>query len=81
MDKEWLERVVAARPKYVGMLGSRHKVSRIFEELRGKGVPAGLLEKVHAPVGLDIGAVTPEEIAVSIVAQLVQQSKNRALEQ
>lgn len=57
--------------RYVGMIGSRAKVARITEALLQDGAPAGWLEQVHAPIGLRIGAVTPEEIAVSIAAELV----------
>jgi xanthine dehydrogenase accessory factor len=65
-------RALAGRPlRYVGMIGSRAKVARIFEALRAEGAPPEWLDGVHAPIGLQIGAVTPEEIAVSIVAELV----------
>jgi xanthine dehydrogenase accessory factor len=65
-------RALAGRPlRYVGMIGSRAKVARIFDALSSEGVAAGWLGQVHAPVGLDIGAITPEEIAVSIVAELI----------
>ena len=57
--------------RYVGMIGSRAKVQRIFDELLATGCPAEWLHAVHAPIGLDIGAVTPAEIAVSILAELV----------
>lgn len=65
-------RALAGRPlRYVGMIGSRAKVARVFEALRAEGVAPDWLDQVHAPIGLQIGAVTPEEIAVSIVAELV----------
>ena len=65
-------RALVRRPlRYLGLIGSRAKVLRIFEALEGEGVPPAALEAVHAPIGLDIGAVTPAEIAVSIVAELV----------
>ncbi len=65
-------RAVAGRPfRYVGMIGSRAKVKRVFDELLASGCPGDWLDRVHAPVGLDIGAVTPAEIAVSILAELV----------
>jgi len=65
-------RALAGRPlRYVGMIGSRAKVARIFDALAADGAPAEWLAQVHAPIGLQIGAVTPEEIAVSIVAELV----------
>jgi xanthine dehydrogenase accessory factor len=65
-------RAVATRDlRYVGLIGSRAKVTRIFDALREEGLPADALRRVHAPIGLDLGAVTPAEIAVSIVAELV----------
>ena len=65
-------RALAGRSlRYVGMIGSRAKVARIHEALEAEGAPADWLNAVHAPVGLRIGAVTPEEIAVSIVAELI----------
>ncbi len=57
--------------RYVGMIGSRAKVKRIFDALAADNCPADWLAQVHAPIGLDIGAVTPAEIAVSIVAEIV----------
>lgn len=57
---------------YVGMIGSRRKVARVFEELRTEGVSAEQLGSVYAPIGLDIGADSPAEIAVSVVAQIMQ---------
>jgi xanthine dehydrogenase accessory factor len=70
-DLAALRAVVARDARYVGLIGSRAKVSRIFDALVEDGVPADSLKHVHAPIGLDIGAVTPAEIAVSIVAELV----------
>jgi xanthine dehydrogenase accessory factor len=65
-------RALADRPlRYVGMIGSRAKVARILEALREAGASPAWLSGVHAPIGLAIGAVTPEEIAISIVAELV----------
>jgi xanthine dehydrogenase accessory factor len=53
------------------MIGSRRKTISIYKELEKEGIPAEKLANVHAPVGLDIGAVTPEEIAVAIVAEMI----------
>ncbi len=65
-------RAVAGRGfRYAGMIGSRAKVKRILDELTATGCPADWLQQLHAPIGLDIGAVTPAEIAVSILAELV----------
>jgi xanthine dehydrogenase accessory factor len=57
--------------RYLGLIGSRAKVARIYEALVADQMPADLLTRVHAPIGLDIGAVTPQEIAVSILAELI----------
>ena len=57
--------------RYLGLIGSRAKVARLFEALGEESVPESSLRNVHAPVGLDIGAITPQEIAVSILAELV----------
>src|SRR5204863_3857197 len=57
--------------RYLGLIGSRAKVARIYDELTANGMSAELLKRVHAPIGLDIGAVTPQEIAVSILAELI----------
>jgi len=57
--------------RYVGLIGSRAKVKRVFDALLEEGADASHLGRVHAPIGLDIGAVTPQEIAVSILAELI----------
>jgi xanthine dehydrogenase accessory factor len=57
--------------KYVGMIGSRRKVLSVYEALEREGISSEKLARVHAPVGLEIGALTPEEIAVSITAELI----------
>jgi xanthine dehydrogenase accessory factor len=65
-------RALAGRDlRYVGLIGSRAKVAKVVERAIEEGVSPAWLRSVRAPVGLDIGAVTPEEIAVSIVAELV----------
>ena len=71
---------LASRPlRYLGLIGSRAKVARIYEQLLALGhTTLEDLSHVHAPIGLDIGAVTPQEIAVSIVAELVAVRRGRA---
>ena len=65
-------RALAARDlKYLGLIGSRAKVTRIYDALLEEGMPPECLQRVHAPIGLEIGAVTPAEIAVSILAELI----------
>jgi xanthine dehydrogenase accessory factor len=70
-DMRILRWAVQTRAGYVGMIGSKRKVIEIFKTLRKEGVPAHLFDRVHAPVGLDIGAITPEEIAIAITAELI----------
>ncbi len=57
--------------RYLGLIGSKAKVKRIFDALREEGLTPEQLSVVHAPIGLDIGAITPQEIAVSILAELI----------
>src|SRR6516164_5260283 len=65
-DMRVLGWAVQTRARYIGMIGSKRKTITIFRELVKEGIPEPLFERVHAPVGLDIGAITPEEIAVAI---------------
>ena len=72
VDASRVLRWAAQQPaRYIGMIGSRRKVVAIYRELEKEGIPREKLTRVHAPVGLDIGAITPEEIAVAIVAELI----------
>jgi xanthine dehydrogenase accessory factor len=57
--------------QYIGMIGSRRKVLEVYKQLEAEGVSPESFKRVFAPIGLNIGAVTPEEIAVSIVAELI----------
>ncbi len=70
-DMRVLRWAVQTQARYIGMIGSKRKTIAIFKELTREGIPAHLFERVHAPVGLDIGAITPEEIAVAITAELI----------
>ncbi len=70
-DMRVLRWAVDTPARYIGMIGSKRKVITIYKELQAEGIPADKFERVHAPVGLDIGAVTPEEIAVAIVAEMI----------
>lgn len=67
-----LEEVLKLPHRYIGMIGSKRKVHIIYEALKAKGVDGNLLADVHAPIGIDINAETPEEIALSIVSELVK---------
>ena len=70
-DLDALRALASLDLRYLGLIGSRAKVARIYDALRAEQTPAEYLKRVHAPIGLDIGAVTPQEIAVSILAELV----------
>jgi xanthine dehydrogenase accessory factor len=70
-DLEAMRALAARDLKYLGLIGSRAKVARIYEALLAEGMPPECLQRVHAPIGLDIGAVTPAEIAISILAELI----------
>src|SRR5207253_5221209 len=70
-DLEALRGLAPRELRYLGLIGSRAKVARIYEELAKTDIAADALARVHAPIGLDIGAVTPQEIAVSILAELI----------
>ena len=70
-DYEILEHCVMQSFKYLGMIGSRNKVSKCFQQLREKGIDDEILNRIHAPIGIRIGGNTPSEIAVSIAAELV----------
>jgi xanthine dehydrogenase accessory factor len=70
-DMRVLRWAVNANARYLGMIGSRRKTISIYKELEREGIPREKFASVHAPVGLEIGAVTPEEIAVAIVAEMI----------
>jgi xanthine dehydrogenase accessory factor len=59
------------RPAYIGMIGSRRRVRATYEKLVEEGFGRDLIDRIHAPVGLDVGAETPEEIAIAVAAELV----------
>jgi xanthine dehydrogenase accessory factor len=71
-DKEVLAQALDTDARYVGMIGSNRKIGIIFNRLREEGISQERLDRVHSPIGIDIGAETPEEIAVSIVAELIE---------
>jgi xanthine dehydrogenase accessory factor len=77
-DMRMLRWAVQTSARYIGMIGSKRKTITIFKELQAEGLAPDLFARVHAPIGLDIGAITPEEIAVSITAELI--AKRRRVE-
>jgi len=71
LDKDALKAALETNVAYVGMIGSPSKVKRIFKDLLNEGISRERLEQVHAPIGLDLGAETPDEIALSIAAEML----------
>jgi len=80
LDEEVLRAVIDSDAAYVGMIGSRRKVRVIFGNLREDGIDEALIERVHSPIGLDIGSETPAEIAVSILAELIRERRGAVRE-
>jgi xanthine dehydrogenase accessory factor len=70
-----LRHAVKARPAYIGLLGSGNKAKKHKEQLKSEGFDAKVLEALYAPIGLDINAETPEEIGVSIVAEMIKRKR------
>jgi xanthine dehydrogenase accessory factor len=70
-DEQCLKAVIELEIDYIGMIGSKRRTKIVLDRLRESGVIESQLAKVHAPVGLDIGAVTPEEVALAIMAEIV----------
>lgn len=77
-DESILEQVITTPAKYIAMIGSTRKVLTTYEHLVLRGIPPEELKRVHAPMGLDIGATTAEEIAVSVVAEMIQVRRGSA---
>ncbi|HKP81328.1 MAG TPA: XdhC/CoxI family protein [Pyrinomonadaceae bacterium] len=74
-DEQCMHAVMRANPDYVGLIGSKRRTSIVIDRLRDAGVPDEQLKKIHAPIGLDIGAVTPEEVALSILSEIVAERR------
>jgi xanthine dehydrogenase accessory factor len=78
-DLDALRALAPRELRYIGLIGSRAKVARLYEQLLAEtNVDPALLERIHAPIGLDLGAVTPQEIAVSITAELIAVRRGKA---
>jgi len=78
-DEEALEAATAARPAYLGLVGSRRRGATVLGYLADRGVPQDQLDRVRVPAGLDLGPTTHQEIAVAILAELVQLRASGAL--
>jgi xanthine dehydrogenase accessory factor len=70
-DMRVLRWAIATAARYVSMIGSKRKTIAVIRELERDGVPAEAFERLHAPMGLEIGAVSPEEIAISVAAEMI----------
>lgn len=79
-DTECLESILQKRYAYVGMMGSRRRTAIVKDQLEEKGISREVLDAVHTPIGLKIGAETPEEIAVSVMAEIIQVKNARSEE-
>lgn len=77
-DLEAIDAVAARSPAYLGVIASRKRFEPLRDALRARGVPRELIERIAAPAGLDIGARTPEEIALSVMAQIVERRRAAA---
>jgi len=71
-DRTVLAQALRTQAGYIGMIGSHRKRDTIYQSLRDEGFTNADLDRVHCPIGLDIGGETPEEIAVSIVAEMIE---------
>ncbi|HYP15142.1 MAG TPA: XdhC/CoxI family protein [Bryobacteraceae bacterium] len=75
-DMRVLRWAIATEARYIAMIGSKRKVISVIRELEKEGFDASAFERLYAPMGFDIGAITPEEIAVSVVAEMIAVRRN-----
>jgi xanthine dehydrogenase accessory factor len=74
-DEQCMQAVMRANPDYVGLIGSKRRTSIVIDRLREAGISDEQLRNIHAPIGLDIGAITPEEVALAILAEIVAERR------
>jgi xanthine dehydrogenase accessory factor len=74
-DEDCLRAAISANPSYIGMIGSKRRTNIVLDKLREEGADAQQLKRVRAPIGLDIGAVSPEEVALSILGEIVAERR------
>ena len=77
-DMRVLKLAIATPARYIAMIGSKRKVLNVVRELAKEGIPREAFDRLHAPMGLDIGAISPEEIAVSVAAEMIAVRRNAA---
>lgn len=70
-DEQCMQTIIGSRADYIGLIGSKRRTNIVLRRLRENGAEERNLQNVHAPIGLDIGAVTPEEVALAIMAEIV----------
>jgi xanthine dehydrogenase accessory factor len=70
-DEQCMRAIIETEADYIGLIGSKRRTNIVLGRLRDSGASETKLEKVRAPIGLDIGAVTPEEVALAIMAEIV----------
>src|ERR1035441_2789301 len=75
-DMRVLSLAIATPARYIAMIGSKRKVLNVIRELEKQGIARAALERIHAPMGLDIGAISPEEIAISVTAEMIAVRRN-----
>ncbi len=78
-DHECVKKILQNSYAYLGMIGSKLKVAKTFENMRSEGIAEEKIQTIHAPIGLPIKAVTPAEIAVSILAQIIQEKNGKQI--
>jgi xanthine dehydrogenase accessory factor len=74
-DEDCLRAAIAANPSYIGMIGSKRRTNIVLDKLREEGAYEDQIKKVRAPIGLDIGAVSPEEVALAILAEIIAERR------
>src|SRR5579883_3146670 len=77
-DMRVLKLAIATPARYIAMIGSKRKVLNVIRELQKEGLPREAFERLHAPMGLDIGAISPEEISISVAAEMIAVRRNAA---
>src|SRR3954465_12489762 len=77
-DMRILKLAIATPARYIAMIGSKRKVLNVVRELEKEGLPRTAFERIHAPMGFDIGAISPEEIAISVAAEMIAVRRNPA---
>ncbi len=77
-DMRVLKLAIGTPARYIAMIGSKRKVLNVIRELEKEGIPRAAFERIHAPMGLDIGAISPEEIAISVAAEMIAVRRNPA---